>query len=57
MIHLDSYVFLDLFFGEKELMGKAKKYLEKAKKEGCIISTVVLTEVIFILQGKDSKIS
>jgi predicted nucleic acid-binding protein len=52
MIYLDSYVFLDLFSGEKELMEKAKKYLERAKKEGCTISTVVLTEVIFHLARK-----
>jgi predicted nucleic acid-binding protein len=52
MIYLDSYVILDLFSGEKRLAEKAKKYLEKAKKEGCVISTVVLTEVIFHLIRK-----
>jgi predicted nucleic acid-binding protein len=52
MIYLDSYVFLDLFSGEKELVKKAKRYLIEARKENCAISTVVLTEVIFHLLRK-----
>ncbi|MCC6003945.1 MAG: PIN domain-containing protein [Thermofilum sp.] len=52
MIYLDSYVFLDLFSGEGNRVEKAKKYIEKAKREGCVISTVVLTEVIYHLIRK-----
>ena len=52
MIYLDSYVILDIFSGEKRLIEKAKKYLSKTRKEGCVISTVVLTEVIFHLIRK-----
>ncbi len=52
MIYLDTYVLLDIFSGEKELVEKAKKYLMEAKKEGCVISSVVLTEVIFHLLRK-----
>lgn len=52
MIYLDSYVFLDLFSGEKKRVEGAKKYLERAKQEGCIISTVVLTEVLYHLRRK-----
>lgn len=52
MIYLDTYVMLDVFSGEKKLIEKAKKYLEIAKKRGCVISTAVLTEVIFHLSRK-----
>ena len=55
MIYLDTYVLLDVFSGERELVKKAKKYLIEAKKEGCVVSTVVLTEVIFHLLRKGGE--
>ena len=52
MIYFDTYVILDLFSGEKELVRKARRHLRVASEEGCAISTVGLTEVVFHLIRK-----
>jgi predicted nucleic acid-binding protein len=52
MIYLDSYVFLDILSGKKELVERARKFLVEAIKVGYIVSSVVLTEVIYHLLRK-----
>ena len=59
MIYIDSYVFLDLFSGERRLIKKAERYLRLAVRKGLVISTVVITEVAYHLlrRGKEDALN
>lgn len=54
MIALDTSVALDIFSGEPELIKAAKRYFERVRDQGGVISSVLFTELIFCLTKRQS---
>jgi predicted nucleic acid-binding protein len=54
-IYLDTFVFMDILSGDDTLVGKAAQYLEEAKKNGAIVSSIIFTELAYHLRRRRTR--